>query len=383
MKITILIPTYNEAEGITRVVEKVEAVVGRIKSHEISIVVVDDSSPDGTGNIVKNLTLRYPNLGLFTNPKKVGLGAAYFAAMENVFKEKDVDAVMEFDSDMSHDPEKIPEMIEKLDEGYDFAVGSRYIPGGGIPDNWGILRKSLSVVGNIVAMVVFTNFRVRDWTGGFRVFKRWVYEKIKPHVKEVRNYTFQISTLYWAIRCGAKVVEVPFHFTDRTLGKSKMPKVEYIVSTLLYIVKVRLAEPEIKKFVKFGIVGFSGYLVSAISLWILGKGSLPEWLIWLLATEVSIISNFTWNNLWTFRDDMFTKVEDVIKKFIQFNVTSAGAIVIMTVMGTFLTSLFGSQYRQIYLPFIIVFLVLPYNWLMYTKVVWKGKKVKETESNRV
>ena len=382
MKIVVIIPTYNEAEGIERTLDEVEKVIDKIKGHQLSILVVDDSSPDGTGKIVTSLAKKYGNIELLTNPEKVGLGAAYLASMKKVFDREGADAAFEFDSDLSHDPKKIPEMISKLDEGYDLILGSRYIPGGGIPDDWGILRKFLSVIGNIVAMVLFTNFRIRDWTGGFRLIRKGVYQQFKDKVTEYRNYTFQLSTLYWAVRSGAKITEVPFHFVDRTKGKSKMPKVEYMVSTLTFIVKARVAEPEVQKFIKFGIVGFSGYLVAAISLWLLGKDGFPEWFIWLASTELSIISNFIWNNIWTFREDMFTKFIDIVNKFIQFNLTSAGALVIMTVMGTLLTSLFGPQYRQLYLPVIIVLLVLPYNWWMYTRVIWKRKIKAEAPNSK-
>lgn len=378
MKIVLITPTYNEADNIEKLVVKVNQVFGQIKTHDLSILVVDDSSPDGTGKIVEGLVKKYRNLYLLTNPNKVGLGAAYLAGMEKAFEEMGADAVFEFDADLSHDPEKIPAMIEKLEEGYDVVLGSRYIPGGGIPGNWGVLRKFLSVAGNLTAMVLMTNFKIRDWTGGFRLLRRWVYEKFKPQVREYRNYTFQISTLYWALRNGAKVAEVPFHFVDRTAGKSKMPKMEYIVRTLLFIISARLREPVIQKFIKFGIVGFSGYLVAAFSIWILSGAISVEWLIWLLSTELSIISNFIWNNVWTFREQQFTRLTDVAGKFVQFNVTSAGAIVIMTVAGTVLTAIFGPQYRQLYLPVIIGFLVLPYNWLMYTKVVWNRASAERT-----
>lgn len=370
MRIVVIIPTYNEAENIEKSIEKVEAAFREVRGHELSILVVDDSSPDGTGEIVKRLMKKDRRLDLFINKQKVGLGAAYLAAMEYEFEKKGTDAVFEMDADLSHDQTKIPAMIEKLDQGYDVVLGSRYIPGGGIPANWGIARKFLSVIGNIVAMVLFTRFDIKDWTGGFRALRRWVYEKFKPHVTEYRNYTFQLSSLYWALYYKAKVVEVPFHFVDRTAGKSKMPKLEYIVSTLWFIVTTRIREPAIQKFIKFGIVGFSGYLVTALGLWLFTYNLPLSFLAWPLATELGIISNFVWNNAWTFKEEMFTKIYDIVEKFVQFNVTSAGALVIMTVMGKVSDSLLGLHYRQISLPFIIVFFVLPYNWLMYTKVIW-------------
>lgn len=377
MKIIVIIPTYNEAENIEKTIEKVGEVFQKVKGHDLSILVVDDSSPDGTPEIVKRLMRKNSRLDILINKQKVGLGAAYLAAMDYAFEKRGAEAVFEMDADLSHDAEKIPAMIEKLDQGYDMILGSRYIPGGGIPDNWGIIRKFLSVVGNVVAMILFTRFDIKDWTGGYRLLRRWVYEKFKPQVTEYRNYTFQLSSLYWALRYKAKVAEVPFHFTDRTAGKSKMPKVEYMVRTLLFIVTTRLREPEIQKFIKFGTVGFSGYLVTAFGLWLFTYKLPLYFFAWPLATEFGIISNFIWNNLWTFREEMFTKLHDLVVKFMQFNLSSLGALVIMSVAGKISDYLLGVQYRQISLPFIIVFLALPYNWLMYTKVVWNRTSTKK------
>ncbi|KKT76352.1 MAG: Glycosyltransferase [Microgenomates group bacterium GW2011_GWA2_44_7] len=376
MKILVIVPTYNEAENIVKSIEGIRRAFSKVKGHDLGIIVVDDTSPDGTADIVRDLMQFVPNLDLVVNKHKVGLGGAYLVAMAYAFEKKGADAVFEMDADLSHDPDKIPQMIRKLDEGYDLVLGSRYIPGGGIPQSWGIHRKFLSVIGNIVAMVLFTRFDIKDWTGGYRLLRRWVYEKFKPHVTEYRNYTFQLSSLYWALFYKAKVAEVPFHFVDRTAGKSKMPKLEYIVRTLLFIITTRAQEPKVKKFIKFGIVGFLGYIVTSLGIWILGRMNIVEVLVWSIATEAGIISNFTWNNLWTFKEESFTKILDIVRKFMQFNLTSAGALIITTITGTALASVFGTQYRQIYLPFIIVFLVLPYNWLMYTRIVWKqtGKK---------
>jgi dolichol-phosphate mannosyltransferase len=372
MKIVLITPTYDEAGNIEELIRRVEEVFHRLTAYHLTILVVDDSSPDGTGKIVERLKKKFTNLFLIENPRKVGLGGAYLEGMKWAFDQQKADAVFQIDADLSHDISKIPLMLDKLDQGYDLVLGSRYIPGGGIPEDWGILRRFLSIAGNLTAMILMMNFTIHDWTGGFRLTRRWVYERYKNKVQEYRNYTFQISTLYWAVRSGAKVAEVPFVFVDRWRGKSKMPKLDYIIRTLWFIVAMRTREVTQWKFFRFGVVGFSGYLVAAVALWILGHFRLPEVLIWFLATELSIISNFIWNNLWTFAEQKFTKTAEVILKFLQFNATSAVAVVILSLGGTFLSAHFGTNYRQVYLPLLIVFIVLPYNWLAYTRIVWKG-----------
>ena len=129
-----------------------------------------------------------------------------------------------------------------------------------------------------------------------------------------------------------------------------------------------------QRFLKFAIVGFIGYLVNAFFLYFFAKIGFPEWAAWAASTELAIISNFTFNNLWTFKTEKITGLGKLGYKFFQFNLTSAGALVIQTVAGTIGVGIFGAQYRQILLPFIILFMVLPYNYFMYNVVIWKTWK---------
>lgn len=369
----IVIPTYDEKGNIGRSIEALEGVFKAVPpSYEMHILVVDDSSPDGTADEVRSKIKKYANVHLLVNKKKMGLGGAYLSGMKYAAEKFDPNIFFEFDADLSHDPTLIPAFLKKLEEGYDLVLGSRYIPGGSIPENWGLKRKFYSVVGNLIIMVTFADFRIRDWTTGYRAIRRTVYDKVHPLLGEERffGYTFQIGFLHRAIRLGFKVGEVPLKFVDRTLGRSKLGA-EYIKNNLLFIFKTRIQE--LSRFFKFGVVGFAGYVVNATALAYFSKALRVEWLSWLLSTELAIISNFTLNNIWTFKSNKITGIGKVVMKFLQFNLTSTGALLIQTVTGTIGVMILGFQYRQILLPFIILFLVLPYNWFMYNRIIWKDR----------
>ena len=171
------------------------------------------------------------------------------------------------------------------------------------------------------------------------------------------------------VQSGARVKEVPISFLPRKSGESKIIKNE-LFETLRVIFLLQARNPRIRQFVKFGMVGFLGYIVQAVSLQFLTWVSTPEWLIWGGSAEMAIISNFTWNNHWTFRERKIKGKNNVLKKFWHFNMTSAGAIVIQMAAGSGLVYLFG-PHRQIYLPLIIGFLIVPYNYFIYTRLIWK------------
>ena len=374
MKAVIIIPTYNEKENIAKLIKALNKEFKQIpEKYETHILVVDDTSPDGTAEIVRKLMKRYSNLHLFINAEKKGLGAAYIKGMKYAMDKLGADLVFEFDADGSHQPKYIKSMLNEISQGADVVVGSRYIPGGTMPADWGFDRKIISFFGNFIARSVFWTWQYRDMTSGFRVTKTSFLKNVDLDNLLSKQFAYKLHLYYALHKLGAKIVEYPIDFFDRTKGKTKFPK-NNIKDSLRVVFTLRLRESQ--KFIKFGTVGFIGYLVNAFGLAFFANRGFPEWSSWLLSTELAIISNFTWNNLWTFKDDKFTKVGDVVKKFLQFNLTSAGALGIQTIAGTILTSIFGTQYRQLLLPVIIVFLVLPYNWLMYNKIIWKKKKDK-------
>ena len=213
MKTLIIIPTYNEKENIQSITSAVLAL-----PRGLHVLVVDDSSPDGTGEIVKGLMKNEPRLHLLTRKGKEGLGKAYIAgfkwAMENGY-----DVLVEMDADFSHRPEDLGPLLDKLNEA-DFAVGSRYVEGGSTV-NWGIMRKIISRGGGIYSRLIL-GFPLNDWTGGFNAWKRNVLETINLDSVRSNGYSFQIELKFKALKSGFKGAESPIIFEDRRVGHSKM-----------------------------------------------------------------------------------------------------------------------------------------------------------------
>lgn len=391
----IIIPTYNEKENVSRLIPQLLEIFTKTpKQYDMHILVVDDSSPDGTGDAVKKLSAQHRNVHLHSNAKKAGLGGAYLSGMKVAFGELGADVIFEFDADFSHDPTKIPDFLQKIDEGYDFVLGSRYIPGGSIPENWGFHRKFLSVVGNLFINVVLTNFSIRDWTTGYRAITKRVYDAVHGEMLDERfsGYTFQIGFLHKAVRKGFKVAEVPFHFVDRTMGKSKLGA-EYVKNTLMYIVKVRIQEIMAMRVFKFGVVGAIGFLINTIGLFVFSRlGGLQQFAQFLqsstgatfinisglasaLGAECAIVSNFTLNNLWTFKDRKMTSALQIIPKFLQFNLSSFGAVLIQFVVvgaGTMMTG--TSTISRMFWLISATAIGMVLNYFIYSKIIWKEKR---------
>lgn len=400
----VVIPTYNEAGNIANTIQKLQAVFPKAPKHyQMHILVVDDTSPDGTADIVRTIQKKQKNVHLFLNKKKAGLGGAYLKGLDYAYNTLKADVAFEFDADGQHQPKHLPSFLQKIDDGYDFVLGSRYIEGGSIPASWGLHRKFLSIVGNTIIRIVLTNFKIHDWTTGYRAIKREAHQKIEPILKSGKGftgYTWQIGQLYNTMLAGFKIGEVPIQFIDRTHGQSKLG-FEYIKNTLLFIFKIRILSfirlVTSPKFIKFGTVGFIGFLINAVALEMFRKSSIVPQIVnnfsdfkntpvlsllasensWSggLAAELAIISNFLFNNFWTFADQRILNPFKFIFKLLQFNVTSFGAVIIQFVIIGLAAAVFGDTtlVRQLSLVFSIAFLIIPYNWTMYHLFIWKKK----------
>jgi dolichol-phosphate mannosyltransferase len=386
----IVIPTYNEADNIGKMIEYLNTktfvdIKNKIDNltadWQMKILVVDGNSPDGTGKIVDKEAKKYSNTFLFTETSKDGIGAAYLKGFKYAMEQLKADFVFEFDGDFQHPPETIPLMLKAMEEGYDYVIGSRKIKGGSNPKGWGFKRVFFSEFGGFVARFMmffpFKNFfKVTDPTTGLKVTRvKGFVDKMDMNYSRLltRSFGYKLQLLFETLKMGAKFKEVPLQFHVRNAGESKIE-----ASTAKDIFRVafllRWYDDFTQKFLKFGTVGFVGYLVNAIFLNVFSKAWSIEWLSWLLSTELAIVSNFTLNNLWTFKKDQISGVSKTVAKFLQFNLSSLGALLIQTVVGSIGVSIFGANSRQILLPFIIVFLVLPYNWFMYNTFIWKNKK---------
>jgi dolichol-phosphate mannosyltransferase len=216
----LILPTFNEAENIEAIISSVTSVLEKASAAGFQILVVDDSSPDGTGQIADRLAESNPHVQVLHRTEREGLGPAYIAGF-NYALERGAGYVMEMDSDFSHNPADLARLLAAVvDGGADLALGSRYVAGGGTAD-WGPIRKFISRGGGWYSRMVL-GVKVRDLTGGFKCFKREVLEGIDLRNVRSSGYSFQVELTYRAIKAGFNVVEVPIVFRDRQLGKSKM-----------------------------------------------------------------------------------------------------------------------------------------------------------------
>ena len=210
----LVLPTYNEAENLEPLVAAARAKL----PPSAQVLIVDDSSPDGTGEIADRLAEQHENVQVLHRARKEGLGPAYIAGFRRALA-GGAGLVLEMDSDFSHDPAYLPRLLEEAKRA-DVVLGSRYVPGGGVSD-WGPLRRAVSRGGSAYARLVL-GVGVRDLTGGFKCFRREVLEAIDLDQITARGYAFQVEMTYRAIRLGFKVVEVPIVFRERRVGTSKM-----------------------------------------------------------------------------------------------------------------------------------------------------------------
>lgn len=377
MKVVIIIPTYNEKENIKKLIPILEnEVFPKIKNHQMQILVADDKSPDKTAEEVNELAKKSKNIEVILGEKN-GLGAAYVRAMDYAIEKMGADVMFEMDADLSHDPFKIPDFLKKIDEGYDFVIGTRYSGGGSIPKNWGIERKAFSIIGNLIVRLVLMRFAIHDWTGGFRALRKEVFLKEKKELTAFTGYTFQVSFLHKAVRDGFKVAEVPIEFVDRTLGKSKIASGEYIYDLLRYVFVARIKEVLSGPFGKFLIVGGIGFILQATILKVLVEQfSFAPAPASLAGAVVAIFSNFNLNNLWTFSAQKVRGFWRYIWKMLNFYATSAiGVLFIQTGIIYLGDVLIGRQYYFIYFLIGTGFLLV-WNFTMYRFVIWRKKPLK-------
>ena len=378
-KVVVVMPAYKELENLKLMIpELMNKYFPEIKNAEMHLLVVNDlpkggGADDGSGGFIHSEMEKHKNLHILEGEKQ-GLGWAYIRGFTYAMKELHADAVMEMDADFQHPPRFVKPMVEAFLNGADYCIGSRYVKGGSVPKEWAFSRKMVSYFGNQFIRICLLNFKYHDFTTGFRLTRiKGVLDQIDlPTLMEPTRFAHKTDLLYRTLKLSKKTVEVPLEFASRTKEESKFNWVEFATSLKVAII---LGIKDKIRFVKFGTVGFVGYLINAITLKILTNIGSPSAVAWALPVELSIISNFTLNNIWTFKSEKITGVGAIIKKFLTFNFTSLGALLIQTVAGIIGDKLFGIGSRQILLPFIIVFLVLPFNYTMYNLVIWKTWKL--------
>ena len=213
---TVCLPTYNERENLERMVRALRELLPA----DGGVLVIDDASPDGTGDLADRLAEEIPNVSVLHRARKEGLGPAYVAGFRRALSDG-AELVLEMDCDFSHDPGDVPRLLAAAADA-DLVLGSRYVEGGGVR-NWTVVRRAISAGGSAYARL-FLGSRVRDLTGGFKCYRRSVLEAIPLERISSKGYAFQIETTYRAEQAGFRVVEVPITFVDREAGRSKMSR---------------------------------------------------------------------------------------------------------------------------------------------------------------
>ncbi len=214
MRVLVVIPTYNESENIERVLRRI-----RDALPDATVLVVDDGSPDGTADLAEKVGKEIGQIELLRRTEKAGLGSAYRAGFRWGL-DRGYDACVEMDADLSHDPGALPGLVAPLEQGFELVVGSRYVPGGTIP-NWAWHRRLISRGGNVYAATLL-GLGVNDSTSGFRAYAAPLLRRIALDKIRADGYGFQIEMTYQAKRAGSPIVEVPIRFVDRLEGESKM-----------------------------------------------------------------------------------------------------------------------------------------------------------------
>src|SRR4051812_2061434 len=228
----VCLPTYNERENLEPVVRALVAVLGE----DDRVLVVDDASPDGTGELADRLAAELPEVAVLHRPRKEGLGPAYLAGFRRALADG-AELVLEMDCDFSHDPNDVPRLVAATADA-DVVLGSRYVTGGGVRD-WGLVRRFISAGGSWYARVLL-GAPVHDLTGGFKCYRRAVLESVDLDAVHSKGYAFQIETTYRALRAGFRVVEIPITFADREAGGSKMSR-SIVAEAIWKVPALRLA----------------------------------------------------------------------------------------------------------------------------------------------
>jgi len=374
-KVVIVMPAWNEVENIKSMVEVLTQDEFPKIGADMQLLIVDNHSTDGTAEAAEDASKKYNNVHIIQQ-KNSGLGWAYVSGMQYAIDELKADAILEMDADFQHPPGFVKPMVEAYLSGAEYVIGSRYIEGGSVPKEWAASRKAISFFGNLFIRTVLLNFKIHDLTTGFRLSKvRGVLDKIElVKLRDLDKFAYKVDLLYQSLKNSKKTVEVPLEFASRTKDKSKFNWKEMVATFKLAII---LGIKDKQRFIKFGVVGFTGFLVNYLGLEFLKRMGLTTYWATLFATEMSIISNFILNNIWTFKDKTITSVKDVIMQFAKFNLSSLFAVIVQPLVVNGATTLFGdtSLIRLAGLLFALFLVVVPYNYIVYNLFIWRTWKI--------
>ena len=386
MKVINIIPTYNEKENIGLMLEALVEIAKATPKYEFMTLVVDDDSPDGTSEIVKKHMKKDKSVHLITGPKK-GLGYALIRGYQYAMEEMGADVIIPNDCDFSFEPKRIPDLLKKIDEGYDVVVASRHVGKGGT-EGWSAFRKLNHWVSNVFFATYVAGIKeVKDHNGNFKAIRiKGVLDKV-PLAKllqgeKVKGFGFQAYILYELSKHTEKFCEVPVIFKFRVRGETKIGK-KYLKSYLRDIfeymklsVIIRLERNQ--RFFRFAIVGSTGLVIQTTVYYLLGFvfNLVRPSVATIIGGQLAIISNYVLNNLWTFKERKITELGRLLVKFLQFWLTSNFAVLIIqggTVrLGEWLV-VPGSPFIHLFF-FSGLALTIIWNYTIYNKYIWRTSR---------
>ena len=293
MSVVVVVPTYNERGNITPLVEALMAQASALR-HGLRILIVDDNSPDGTQDAVRELQARFTGIDLLPGEKR-GLGVAYARGLDHAVRAMSADIVVHMDADFSHDPADLPRLVAKIDEGYDFVVGARYVEGGGLPVDWGWKRRAISRLANFGTSVIAGIGALHDCTNGYRAYRAPVLAGMDLPAAP-KGYAVLTFLAYQALMSGARFAEVPVVFSNRAKGTSKL-RMSDVREFFFNTWWIRYDRRE--RFYRRATGGLSGVGANLLALAALHHGlGVPALAASAAAVEVSVLYSFAWKQMW-------------------------------------------------------------------------------------
>lgn len=372
MRVAVIIPTYNEAGAIGNLLDEMEGVFRAASSHEWYVVVVDANSPDGTADIIRSKIAQYSNIRLIIEKDKRGIAPAYITGIRYALDVLHADAFVEFDGDGQHDPHDIVRLIHALKQGSDYSIGSRYITGGGIPNEWATYRKILSRFGSLYARLLL-ELPVYDATSGLKATRAAVahYLPLEENKLFSKQYAYKLQFLYALSRTGVRIQEIPivFRIREHDISKSSLKDV---LDSLRVTALLRFSTLREWRLVRVVGIGAMGFVIQTVLFELLGMylNVISPSTAVILGGEMAVLSNFFLNGKFSFRDR--AGGTNFWIRLLRFHVVSAGSILIqwLLVRGAELAA--SNSPSVIWLAYIVgIVLGLLSNYAGYYFWVWR------------
>ena len=387
-KVVVVLPTYNEKNNIEKTVNDVLEQEKKLPGWKVEILIADSSSPDGTGEVAKNIASKNPKVHFITVGR--GLGVGLIEAHRYSLKNLHPDIMAQLDADGQVEPDVLVRLVKAIEEGNDLALGSRFVRGG--KNMLSLSRRLFSAGSSLISRTLIGPWNIKEVTNSARAFTPELFQKINLERLPWREKTFivQPAFLHEAILAGAKYKEVPLIFKDRAEGYSKNKVVNYTYDVITYAIDARLnswglhvpffyATRRVKTFIKFGVVGLTGTLVDFFFYkFFINSFGIPPATSKGMSAEIAIVNNFIWNHFWTFKHRKTNT--NIYQKFGIFNLVSLGGLIIGVLIVKFLHSVygdgifyignFGLAYNNLYF-FATIPPVMIWNFFVNHLVTWK------------